>query len=319
MSDKTNTENGSVEEIAKSLLIPNEAEPQEEVQEEASEGTEELVEAQEEAVAEADDNVNEGQSEQESSEQPEENLYTVKADGKEIQVPLNELLRSYSGQAHINAKMREQAERSKEIEAEIQQLNEQRKSYQTKLNEMEKAFKSQELSRPPQELLQKDPIDYFEKLEKYNLKKEQLQELQAEREKLALEENSKNERERQIYLQDQAKQLVEAIPDFKDPAKAETLKNEMLQTAQHYGFSQGDVSQIQDARALRLLHDVMLFNKSKSNKDANLKKSAPRPLVKTGAKRSETTISAKQREEAFLKMKKTGNVEDVARYLRLGE
>jgi multidrug efflux pump subunit AcrB len=211
--------------------------------------------------------------------------------------------------------MREQAEIKKQMEAEATALNNQRKEYQNKLDEIAKNFQSQQLKRPPADLLQTDPIKYMMETEKYNIAKEDMERLQAERQKLAIEQNEKAEQERLAYLQKQGQALVEYIPDLKDTAKAEGIKKEMIKTAVQYGFSESDISSIQDARALKLLHDVMLFNKAKSSKNTNVKKSDPRPFIKAGARKSPNAVSSKERDKAFQKMKETGSVQDVARWL----
>lgn len=317
MADTTNTQeenSGSIEDIAKSLLVTEETATQDEVQEETSEEPVEAVN-EEEAVEEVEADNDEGQTDEEVQEQPEEELYTVKVDGKEHQVPLKDLLRSYSGNSHIQAKMREQSEIRKQMEAEATALNSQRKEYQTKLDEIAKNFQSQQLKRPPADLLQTDPIKYMMETEKYNIAKEDMEKLQSERQKLAIEQNEKAEQERLAYLQKQGQALVEYIPDLKDTAKAEGIKKEMIKTAVQYGFSESDISSIQDARALKLLHDVMLFNKAKSSKSTNVKKSDPRPFIKAGARKNPNAISSKERDNAFQKMKQTGSVQDVARWL----
>tara|TARA_X000001382_G_scaffold130955_1_gene128161 strand:- start:4546 stop:5517 length:972 start_codon:yes stop_codon:yes gene_type:complete len=321
--DTTNTQEentGSIEDIAKSLLVPDETAPQEEVKEETSQEPVEASGEQEEAVEEVQAESNEEETQdQEVQEQPEEELYTVKADGKEIQVPLKDLLRSYAGNSHIQAKMREQSDFQKKMEAEANALSNQRKDLQAKLDAVEKNYKSQEMKRPPMELLQTDPIKYMEEIEKFNIHKEEMENLQAERQKLALQENEKAEQQRVAYLQEQGQALVEYIPDLKDAEKADSIKKSMVQTAVQYGFTESDINSIQDARALKLLHDVMLFNQAKSAKDGNVQKSNPRPFIQTGAKQSPSANQTKQREKAFQNMKQSGSVEDVARWIAQGE
>tara|TARA_B100000945_G_scaffold319631_1_gene327284 strand:+ start:1441 stop:2415 length:975 start_codon:yes stop_codon:yes gene_type:complete len=322
VADTTNTEeenSGSIEDIAKSLLVTEETATQEEVQEETSEEPVQADNEEEQAVEEVASDNEEGQKDEEGQEQPEQQLYTVKVDGKEHQVPLEDLLRSYSGNSHIQAKMREQAEIRKQIQAEQEAISNQRKEYQTKLDEIAKNFQPQQLRRPPAELLQQDPIKYMMETEKYNIAKEDMEKLQAERQKLAIEQNEKAEQERLAYLQQQGEALVEYIPDLKDTAKAEGIKKEMIQTAVKYGFSESDISSIQDARALKLLHDVMLFNKAKATKNDKVQQSSPRPFIKAGAKQNPTAISSKQREKAFQNMKQSGSVEDVARWIATPE
>ena len=79
MADTTNTQeenSGSIEDIAKSLLVTEETATQDEVQEETSEEPVEAVN-EEEAVEEVEADNDEGQTDEEVQEQPEEELYTV--------------------------------------------------------------------------------------------------------------------------------------------------------------------------------------------------------------------------------------------------
>ena len=83
---------GSIE-SAVDLLVQNEEPEQEEAP--VAEVSEEPEEEAEEEVAEQPDTEEEDQEEPEDAEQP--NTFTVKIDGTEVEVTLDELQRGYSG------------------------------------------------------------------------------------------------------------------------------------------------------------------------------------------------------------------------------
>ena len=80
MADTTNTQeenSGSIEDIAKSLLVTEETATQEEVQEETSEEPVEAVNEEEEAVEEVEADNDEGQTDEEAKSNLKKKLYTV--------------------------------------------------------------------------------------------------------------------------------------------------------------------------------------------------------------------------------------------------
>ena len=69
-------------------------------------------------------------------------------------------------------------------------------------------------------------------------------------------------------------------------------------------------------KQLNILNDAVKWQKLQSNKaDVGKKVESARPVVKAGVKQRGTEGKAKAEKLALDKMKSTGNVDDVARYL----
>jgi hypothetical protein len=131
----------TLETAAESLLAPQQAEQSQETEAEAAEAdysdeteaeTEDATpdeEAdEEEAEADAEDAEDDGEevdpeddddAEDDEDGQPQER-YTVKVDGEEVEVTLDDLKRSYSGQGYIQKRMKEVGDKSRETEQAYQ-------------------------------------------------------------------------------------------------------------------------------------------------------------------------------------------------------
>ena len=130
--DDTTADTGSIDAVAASLIDgpPQEDEQPEDLEQsdedDAQDQTEDDDAEPEEASAEDED---EGADESDADveeEEPAEQLFTVKVDGRDQQVPLTELLRGYAGQAYIQKGMKEVATIKQQVAAVYEALNNER-------------------------------------------------------------------------------------------------------------------------------------------------------------------------------------------------
>ena len=308
----------NMDSIANSLLQTVQPEPQEDEatpEEEAIEASEEVSDEDdsEETNSEDDDSETE---EAETEDADYQELFTVKVDGQEQQVTLDDLKRSYSGQAYIQKGMQDAANQKKQTEEMYQQLLQEREQVVQLMNQLQNGQVAQMPQPPSQDLLKRDPIGFVEAKAKYddamvayNKQQQQLQNVQAQQQQAYLQY-----REQQV--QQNAEVLRKQIPDFNDPEKAQKLTQDMMEYARFRGYSDDDINNIVEARDLMTLHDAMNWRKlQKSKSQATSKTKNARPMVKAGAKKSPQSKSQKQKQEALSRMKQTGNVDDVARFL----
>jgi len=308
----------NMDSIANSLLQTVQPEPQEDEatpEEEAIEASEEVSDEDdsEETNSEDDDSETE---EAETEDADYQELFTVKVDGQEQQVTLDDLKRSYSGQAYIQKGMQDAANQKKQTEEMYQQLLQEREQVVQLMNQLQNGQVAQMPQPPSQDLLKRDPIGYVEAKAKYddamvayNKQQQQLQNVQAQQQQAYLQY-----REQQV--QQNAEVLRKQIPDFNDPKKAQKLTQDMMEYARFRGYSDDDINNIVEARDLMTLHDAMNWRKlQKSKSQVNSKTKNARPMVKAGAKKSSQSQSQKQKQEAVSRMRKTGNIDDVANFL----
>ena len=250
-----------MEAAVNSLLIMDEpTEPDEAPQE--SPATEPELEAQEteaqedDAEAEYSEDVEADANDAEVDEETE--LYTVKADGTERKVTLEELKRSWSAEAHRQKGMQEAAEARKQATELFQTLQaEQSKFMQVVQTIQEHGFKA-----PPQApdiaMMDKDPIGYMQAEARYRKDAAEYQTQQHQIQQTAAAHRQMQDRAMAEFVTEQSKVLQSRIPEFADANKAREITGKIRNTASEaYGFTDQELSGIVDARQVLALHDAM--------------------------------------------------------------
>jgi len=120
---------------------------------------------------ESEDDTDEDDSEDEDQEQPQR--LTVKVDGRDVEVTLDDLKRSYSGQAYIQSRMQEVAEAKKQAESVFQALADERAQVAQFVQQIQQGGVPQPPKMPSQELAQRDPQKYNAELGRYLQEKAQ--------------------------------------------------------------------------------------------------------------------------------------------------
>jgi len=263
----------------------------------------------EEIDDEAEDEDYEDVEEDAEETDPVGDVHTVKVDGEEKQVTLEELKRGYSGQQYVQKGMQEAAEARKQAESVYQALTQERQN----LAQLVQNLQAGQLSppqEPSREMFDSDPIGYMEakmqyedQVKEYSVKASQIQgQLQAQSEA--------EQRARAVYAQQEAQKLVEIIPELRDAGKATQFKEKIVKAAtEFYGYTPEEIAAIGSHRDFMVLRDAMLYREMAANKDVVKQKAKKaRPSIKPGAKRVRTSndVDRKQRSQ----LKKTGSIND---------
>jgi len=252
-----------IEAAVNSLLIMDEPTQPDEAPQDISAPEPEL-EAQEteapdaeEYDAEAPEEVND-----DDATDPQENeattLYTVKADGKEEKVTLDELKRSWSAEKHRQKGMQEAAEARKAATELYQTLQ----TEQAKFMQVVQTIQEQGFKAPPQApdiaMMDKDPIGYMQADARYRKEAAEFQAQQQQIQHTAMAHRQMQEKAMAEFVAEQGKVLQSRIPEFADPNKAREITGKIRSTASEaYGFSDQELGGIVDARHVLVLHDAM--------------------------------------------------------------
>lgn len=300
-----------------SLLGPQHLEPQETVEEalvvdEETEETEveaeaetdvEEVEASEEDVEDDDTETDEeseaDEDEEESEAEDEPKLYTVKVDGEEKQVTIEELTRDYSGQAYIQKGMQEAAAKRKEVDRLFQTVQNEREQFFATLGQVQEQGVLSPPQKPDVSMLQKDPFKYVAEKDAYDIAlaeynhQQQMIEYQRQRHK-ALKDEAEA-----IALREEAELLKSEIPELADPEKGESLKRSLFDTGiSLYGFTAEEMAQIKDRRQIKALYDAYRWNQLQKGTAQAKKKPAPPKNVKPKPRRPEPQKIVRQRKKS---------------------
>lgn len=320
------TANQAVDEFEAATALILDQQPAEEPEEETLEAdAEEQVDEEETADDEADEaDADEAEAEdddddeeaEELEEEPAPELYTVKVDGVEKQVTLDELRRGYSGQEYIQTQMRQVAEGRKEVEAIYTALQNEAQQVAALRQRLEAGNIPQQPVPPSRDLFDTDPIGYMEAKIKYEEDLASWQQSMGELEQVSTRQKQMQQQALQYHLAQEMQKLQQAIPEFGDREKATQLRQAILETGQYYGYEPNELNEVSDSRAVRILHDAMKYRQMMAAQGEVQKKvEKARPVVKPGVKKTATTGKVKQRKQAVSRMKQTGSVDDVAKFL----
>lgn len=327
MSEPSNVEStGFKTELQKTAAqFENLMTPAEEVEEQQEEQVEEVEEEAEEEIVEdevahdIDDDVEESEEEveldeQESFEEEEQpNVYTVKIDGQEQEVTLQELQQGYSRQQDYTRKTQELSQQRKDFEAQQAELAKKDAIYKELLPRMEKSLEGELANEPDwKALYESDPIAYVREKDVWNEKKEKFKAVQAEQQRLQQEEMASQQAKIKQAVEFGNQKLLEAVPEWKDEAVALKDKQSIAKYAVDVlGYTQDEINQVYDYRALLGLRGAWLHHQTgKAIKKKPVEK-APARVGKPGSANKPKTATPLKK--AKQRLAKTGKLRDAAK------
>lgn len=312
--------NSAVDAFA-SLLAPQEDNQEEsktqEPEVEETEGVEAEAEAEqvdegEEPEAEAEEEADPEDEDESEGEEPETPVYTIKVNGEEIEVTLEELQKGYSRTQDYTRKTQQLAEQRKQAEAETEAVRAERQQYSQLLEAMRAQVAASQPQEPDWEKLRKsDPIEFAAQWAEHERRQKQMGAIQAEQARLA--EIQKYEQAQQLAsIVEQERQILEdAIPEWKDGETAKREKAELVEFGKRLGFKTEELANITDHRAVVALRKAYLYDKLMAKKPQVKSQVKSAPTLKPGTaaaapKKNSDLVKAKQR------LAKSGQVQDAA-------
>jgi hypothetical protein len=255
---------------------------------------------------------------EEVQEQEEPPRYRVKVDNDEVEVTLDELLKGYSRTSDYTKKTQTLAEQRKAVEAErgrIEEAAKLRDTYAQRLQMVE-----QVLTSTPEEnlaeLKETDPIGYAVKIAERTEREKQLVAIRQERYRLEQQKHAEQQERLRTQISSEADKLKSAIPDLADEVKGEVLRKEIRDFAKSIGFSEQELAQVYDHRAVVTLYNAMQWQKLQNQKVSATKKVAEAPkMLKPGTTGKQTTAEQDAVKKLQQRLAKTGDRRDAARLL----
>ena len=317
------------------LLEPEEATPETQESaptEDVEESTEETQDEPLEEVSEEEEESEEEFEEEEESEdesdaeeeEEEPDTHTIKVDGEEVEVTLDELKSGYSRQSDYTKKTQEIAEYRKQADAMIQQA--QQEVYQTQQFRQQyidaaSAVVQQQYSKL-NELVNNTDWERLkiEDREEYLTKKSEVTDLQTmmqqEENRLgqANEQAMAEQRQTQQRVAYEERQKLETIlPEWKNEEFRQKAGKELTEFALSQGFLQEELNQLTDHRSLLVLMQAKAFQEMQkaqlSTKSKKTKKKPKMATSGTGSKNKKERGKA-ERTAKMKRLKETGHVND---------
>jgi len=265
-----------------------------------------------------DDESAEEQSEEseESEEQEQPQTFTVKVDGKEVDVTLDELQKGYSRTQDYTRKTQQIAEVRKQVEQETQAVRAERQQYAQLLGALQAQLQVSEPQVDLERLYNEDPIEWVRQKEVLRERQEKAYAIQAEQQRLSYVSQQEQQRAMEEHLESQKDALLAALPEWKDPKKAKAEKALVLESAKSVGFSDEDLKSVYDHRLVLLLRKAAMYDQMVSKRQGikPVVNNGPRPAKPGAAGRVSTTTESTRAKQ---RLAKTGRVDDAASAIEL--
>lgn len=271
-------------------------------------GDEETAETEEsdEAAPEDEAASEDGETEQ-AAAQPQ--TVTVTVDGKTREIPLEEAAKGYQRQEDYTRKTQALAEERKALKSEAASVQQERAQYAQLLTALSQQLEHVATQEPDQTLLDTDPIEYFRREKVWRDSREKLQAAQFEAQRVQTLQQQEQENSLRDIVKSSREKMLEAVPAWKDTKRWEQDKPKILEYGRSVGFSDEELGQAYDHRAVVLLNKARLYDELVSKKLTPVQKQAPKPL-QAGSDSSTRTVSSSTR--AKQRLAKTGSVKDAA-------
>ena len=334
MSDKIDTQEtpyvggtlGDAQAAIAKLMEPAEgqAEDSSDVDESLDDGGEalegaEFEESEEEFDSEDDDadDLDEEEYDEDEGEQEQADTFTVKVNGEEIDVSLDELRNGYSRQADYTKKSQTLAEERKAFQQDRDAVLLERTQYSQLLGALQQQLTAFDEPAPDfDRLYEEDPIEASRLERQYRQRTEQrAQKMQA----IAIEQQRVNdanaqEQEQQMrgLITQEAARLPDVIPEWKDDKVAAREREELKSYLLDSGVAEEELGALVRASHIAVLRKAMLFDKGQSRVRKARKAGQSGKTVRSGSRQQQVKPSARKTKAAYQRLKERGTAENAA-------
>lgn len=282
-----------------------EAQPDEIISEEdQAMPSEEAVEESEDFDAEPDE---EDQTDEDADEgdYEEQDVYTVRVNGEDVDVTLDEALKGYQRESDYTRKTQQLAEQRKQLEAEQSEFQ----AVQAQTAQLRDAYGQtlQQLQQQLQNGLQQEPDwdaayqqldakEYTRLVQDWNARKDNLQKVQAEQARVAKEQAKESESMMRAHLAQQSDLMLEKLPQWRDEKVRLTERDELITYAKSLGYTDDEIANAADHRAIVALYHSWQLSKLNAAKPEAKKRVRKAPkMAKAGVPRSKNEVAARRK------------------------
>ena len=311
----------SMQDAVSLLVTPSEETPQDETpvaDEDVSQAPTEETEAEDVTEAEAEEVEEQSDDDDDydvDQAEPVEDSIEVTIDGKVEKVTREEAAKGYQRQADYSRKTMELAKQRKALAAEAQKIAAERDQYAQALSLVQQQLAAEE-APDWDRLRESDPYQYMLEKDAWRDKQERLAQVQAEQAKLQQQQMAEQQVAMHQELANQRTVLLDRIPSWKDSGTAEKEKAAIVDYAKSSGFTDEEVNNVVDARAVELLYKAWQFDQLMKDQRVKSKqvKKAPK-AAKSGQPTTKRERTSRRRQQAFDKLKQSGKIDDAVALL----
>ena len=235
----------------------------------------------------------------------EQDVYTVRVNGEDVDVTLDEALKGYQRESDYTRKTQQLAEQRKQLEAEQSEFQ----AVQAQTAQLRDAYGQtlQQLQQQLQNGLQQEPDwdaayqqldakEYTRLVQDWNARKDNLQKVQAEQARVAKEQAKESESMMRAHLAQQSELMLEKLPQWRDEKVRLTERDELITYAKSLGYTDDEIANAADHRAIVALYHSWQLSKLNAAKPEAKKRVRKAPkMAKAGVPRSKNEVAARRK------------------------
>ena len=276
------------------------------------EESDEDLDSDDDDAEDLDDDYDEDEGEQEQAD-----TFTVKINGENVKVSLDELQNGYSRQADYTKKSQTLAEERKQFSHDRDAVQLERQQYSQLLGALQQQLTAFDEPAPDfDRLYDEDPIEGARQERQYRQRTEQRQQkMQA----IAIEQqrvNDANAQEQQQQMrgliQNEAAQLPDLIPEWKDEKVANKQREQLREYLIDQGVAEEELGALVRANHIKVLRKAMLYDQGQKRVRKAQKAGQGGKTVRSGSRQQQVKPSQRKTKAAFQRLKLNGSAENAA-------
>jgi hypothetical protein len=228
---------------------------------------------------------------------------TAKIDGKEMQVPLADVLKSYQLEGHVN---------NKSIELSNQKAQFEQEQHAVRAMLQQQIQQNQQLGNLAMQMLNHDyqkidwnslrannPAEFAALQQEFQQRQAGIQNYLGQIQQQTAMEAQQQQQNLAQQLAAENERLMGARPAWRDPAAFSKDREQMSQYARSVGFKDAELSQIYDHRYMLILHDAAQFRALQAATPQALKQVRQAPVMAKPGSRVDSNPNVAKRQQVM--------------------
>ena len=263
------------------------------------------------------------QVEVEETSDNNQELYKLTVNGQEVEVTLDELRKGYSRQQDYTQKTEKLSQDRKSVDQlkndftrQSEEAKIKRDQYEKQLQVLSEQLKSSEQKVDLDRLYEEDPAEYVRAKAEQDRQKELLNSAKKEQERIQAEKQEEYNKTYSNYLEQQRDLLSKKLPIYADKDKGPEFVKNLTNFAKEIGYSDQEISQLVDHRAVMMLANAYRYDKLKKANLKNKKVTKVSKVISSSSpKVQDDSDVVKRMNSKKATLKKTGKVQDAVSIL----
>ena len=256
------------------------------------------------------------EDEETDDEEPEvaQETFTIKVDGEEVSVDLQELKNGYSRQADYTKKSQALAGERKAFQQDRDAVTVERQQYAQLLGALQTQIGALEEAPPDfDQMYDQDPIEAARQERQWNKRQQErhqkLAAIQAEQHRVGAATQKEQQEQMNAMIAQEVDRLGELIPAWKDERVAKKESDELRTYLADQGISEEEMGALVRANHIQVLRKAMLYDKGQ-RRVKKASKAKRTNSVTPGARSAQAKPGSKRVRAQRERLAKTGRVDD---------